>query len=74
MITIETDVEFVSNKTGYSAWLHVSGGVGDDYAQHCGFHKTHCKAAYTAQDAADDLSRVLRKAGVEAKTLVTCTA
>lgn len=72
MITLTYEINFISDKTGYSCWVHVSGGDRPGYAQHCGYVSPKHSATFAQDQAfgrASDMQRVLQFAGVQSRLI-----
>lgn len=67
MITIKCETYFVSEETGYSAWVHI-GSVdkpSEGFAHHAGYrHLEKCAIAAAASEA-EQFVKAYRLAGVE---------
>lgn len=70
MITLRFKINFISDESGYSCWVHVSGDdERADYATHAGYAFNATEAQDKAFGHASDLQRVLIFAGVKSKII-----
>lgn len=62
-ITITHETQFISEETGYSAWVHVTNESDEDFAHHVGYYDNEHAAKDKAKNAAKGMARAVRLTG-----------
>lgn len=68
-MTITHETNYVSDETGYSAWVHVHNGTKDDHAHHVGYYPCQFTAMEKAKNAAEGIARAVRMTGRKPKVV-----